>query len=67
LRNEEHNLHQAISRRTQQEVFCNRTKALMDLATTSLEERLSEVFTRRLREMDTQSKASLAEVSQKSA
>ena len=61
LRNEEHNLHQAISRRTEQEVFAIARKALTDLATTSLEERLSEVFTRRLREMDGKAKASLAE------
>ena len=61
LRNEEHNLHQAIRRRTQQEVFAIARKALTDLATTSLEERLGEVFTRRLREMDGQLKAGLAE------
>ena len=51
LRNEEHELHQAISRRTQQEVFAIARKALTDLATTSLEERLGEVFTRLLREL----------------
>jgi F-type H+-transporting ATPase subunit b len=61
LRNDEHNLHQAISRQTQQEVFAIARKALTDLATTSLEERLGEVFTRRLREMDGQVKAGLAE------
>src|SRR5664279_1198131 len=61
LRSEEHNLHQAISRRTQQEVFAIARKALADLATTSLEERLVEVFTRRLREMDGKAKACLAE------
>lgn len=33
----------------------------MDLAGTSLEERLGEVFTRRLREMDARTKAGLAE------
>ena len=61
MRNEEHNLHQAISRRTQQEVFAIARKALTDLATTSLEERLGEVFTRRLRQMDSQAKADLGE------
>ena len=61
LRNEEHNLHQAISRRTQQEVFAIARKVLTDLATTSLEERMGEVFTRRLREMDSQAKAGLDE------
>ena len=60
-RSEEHNLHQAIRRRTQQEVFAIARKALADLATTSLEERLGEIFTRRLREMDGQAKARLAE------
>jgi F-type H+-transporting ATPase subunit b len=61
LRNDAHNLNQAIRRRTQREVFAIARKALTDLATTSLEERLSEVFTRRLREMDGQAKAGLAE------
>jgi len=61
LRNEEHNLHQAISRRAQQEVFAIARKALTDLATTSLEERLGEVFTRRLREMDGKAKDGLGE------
>jgi F-type H+-transporting ATPase subunit b len=61
LRNEEHNLHQAISRRTQQEVFAIARKALTDLATTSLEERLGEVFTRRLREMEGNAKERLGE------
>ncbi|RJP50762.1 MAG: F0F1 ATP synthase subunit B [Anaerolineaceae bacterium] len=61
LRNEEQSLHQAISRRTQQEVFAIARKALTDLSTTSLEERLGEVFTRRLQEMDGGEKAGLAE------
>ena len=61
LRNDAHNLNQAISRRTRQEVFAIARKALTDLATTSLEERLGEVFTRRLRTMDAQAKAGLAE------
>jgi F-type H+-transporting ATPase subunit b len=60
LRNDAHNLNQAISRRTQQEVFAIARKTLTDLATTSLEERLGEVFTRRLREMDGPAKAVLA-------
>ncbi len=61
LRDQEHTLHQAISRRTQQEVFAIARKTLTDLATVSLEERLGEVFTRRLREMDAQAKAGLAQ------
>jgi len=60
-RNDAYNLNQAISRRIQQEVFAITRKALTDLATTSLEERLGDVFTRRLREMESQAKASLAE------
>ena len=61
LRNDAHNLNQAISRRTRQEVFAIARKTLGDLATTSLEERLVEVFTRRLREMDGQAKEGLGE------
>ncbi|HUS98641.1 MAG TPA: hypothetical protein VMX97_18095 [Hyphomicrobiaceae bacterium] len=60
LRRDAHDLNQAISRRTQQEVFSVARKALTDLATTSLEERLGEVFTRRLREMDGKAKEVLA-------
>lgn len=61
LRNDAHNLKLAITRRTQQEVFAIARKALSDLATTSLEERMGEVFTRRMREMDGEAKAVLAE------
>jgi len=61
LKNDAHNLSQAISRRTQQEVFAITRKALTDLATTSLEERVGEVFTRRLREMDGKAKETLGE------
>ena len=59
LKNDAHNLSQAISRRTQQEVFAITRKALTDLATASLEERVGEVFTRRLREMDGKAKETL--------
>jgi F-type H+-transporting ATPase subunit b len=59
LRNEEQTLHQAIRRRTQQEVFAITRQALTDLATVSLEERLGEVFTRRLREMNGKAKEGL--------
>jgi len=61
LRNEANNLNLAIRRRTQQEVFAITRKALTDLATTSLEERLGEVFNRRLRTMNGQAKAGFAE------
>lgn len=61
LRSDAKNLNQAIKRRTQQEVFAITRKALSDLATTSLEERMGEVFTRRLRELDGDAKASLGQ------
>jgi len=60
LRSDAHNINQAIIRRTQGEVFAIARKALTDLATTSLEERFGEVFTRRLRAVDGQAKADLA-------
>jgi F-type H+-transporting ATPase subunit b len=60
LRNDTRALNQAISHRTQQEVFAIARKALIDLATTSLEERMGEVFTRRLRELDSQAKEGFA-------
>jgi F-type H+-transporting ATPase subunit b len=61
LRSDADNLNQAIRRRTQQEVFAIARKALTDLAMTSLEERMGEVFTRRLRTMDNKAKEGLAE------
>ena len=60
-RNEAFSLRQAIRNRTQQEVFAIARKALTDLATTSLEERLSAVFILRLQAMDGQAKKDLAE------
>jgi F-type H+-transporting ATPase subunit b len=59
MKNDVDNLNQAISRRTQQEVFAITRKTLADLATVSLEERVGEVFTRRLREMDGNAKECL--------
>jgi len=67
LLDEAQNLDQALSRRTQQEVFAIARKALMDLAGASLEERLSAVFTRRLRAMDGPVKASLGDAIGKSS
>lgn len=67
LRNEQQNLHQALIRQTQEEVFAIARRTLSDLAGTSLEERLSEVFTRRLREMDDEAKAGLAETLEKTS
>jgi F-type H+-transporting ATPase subunit b len=61
LRSDANGLNQAIRRRTQQEVFAIARKTLTDLATTSLEERMSEVFTRRLRTMDGEAKESVGQ------
>jgi len=61
IADEARSLNKAISRRAQQEVFDIARKALRDLATTSLEERMGAVFTRRLREMDGKVRAGLAE------
>ena len=60
LRNDASNLNRSIRLRTQHEVFAIARRALADLATTSLEERLGEVFMRRLRAMDGQAKAGFA-------
>jgi F-type H+-transporting ATPase subunit b len=60
LQNDARNLNQAITHRTQQEVFAIARKALTDLAATTLEERLVDVFTRRLRALDGEAKADLA-------
>jgi len=60
LRSDAQNLNQALICRTQGEVFAIARKALTDLATTSLEERLVEVFTRRLGAMDGQAKSNIA-------
>jgi len=61
LRSDANNLDQAIRRRTEQEVFAIARKALTDLATTSLEERMSDVFTRRLRTMEGNAKEGLGQ------
>ena len=61
LRNDAQHLSQAISRRTQEEVFAITRKTLADLATTSLEERAADVFLRRLQALDAKTKASLGE------
>ena len=55
------NLDQAIRLRAQTEVFAISRQVLTDLATTSLEERMVDVFTGRLRGMDAKAKAVLAD------
>jgi F-type H+-transporting ATPase subunit b len=60
LRNDQKRLGSAITNLAKQEVFGIARKTLADLATVSLEERMGEVFTRRLREMDGKAKALLS-------
>jgi F-type H+-transporting ATPase subunit b len=67
LINDARNLNQALSRLTQREVFAITRKALTDLATTSLEERMGEVFNRRLRELNDKSKSVLGEALKKNS
>lgn len=61
MANDARNLSQAITRRTQDEVFAIARKTLNDLAGTSLEERMAEVFTRRLRGLSDPARQVLAE------
>ncbi|HEV3436978.1 MAG TPA: F0F1 ATP synthase subunit delta [Gemmata sp.] len=60
LRNEQRNLSQEITRWTQKEVFAITRKTLADLANTSLEERMSEMFIHRLRALIGTAKEQLA-------
>ena len=60
LRNEQRNLNQEIIRWTQKEVFAIARKTLADLAATSLEERMGEVFIHRLRALTGTAKEQLA-------
>ena len=60
MRNDQMRLGQEITRMAQQEIFEIARKTLADLAVANLEERVCEVFTRRLREMDGKAKESLA-------
>ncbi len=55
-------LHEAIRRRAQEEVFAIARKVLADLGETSLEAQMSEVFLRRLREMEESERAHFAEI-----
>jgi len=61
LRSDAQALNQALRLQTQQEVFAIARKALADLATTSLEECMGEVFTRRLRLLDDPAKQLLGD------
>jgi F-type H+-transporting ATPase subunit b len=60
LRREQQSLNDEITRRTGQEVFAIARKTLADLAGATLEARMSEVFGRRLKELDIEAKEDLA-------
>ena len=60
LRSDADSLNQALRRRTQQEVFAIARQTLTDLAGVDLEDRMGEVFTRRLRALEGQAKESFA-------
>jgi len=62
LKREQQSLNNEITRRTRDEVFAITRKTLSDLAGTTLEERMSEVFDLRLRNLDDKAKESLATV-----
>ena len=61
LRGDQIRLGGEIALLAEREVFAIARKALADLATVSLEERVGEVFTRRLRELDPKDKALLGD------
>jgi len=60
MEREQQSLNEEITRRTREEVFAIARKTLTDLAGMSLEERISEVFRRRLRELDGEAKEGFA-------
>jgi len=60
LKREQQNLSDEITRRTREEVFAIARKTLTDLAEVNLEERMSGVFMRRLRELNGEAKAHFA-------
>ena len=61
LRTEQRNLSQEIIRWTQKQVFAITRKTLTDLAGTSLEERMGDVFVQRLRALTGAAKEQLAD------
>jgi len=60
LRNDARDLNAAVASRVQDEVFAIARQALQDLASSSLEERLCDVFLRRLHDLDDSTRAALA-------
>ncbi len=67
LKLEQQSLNDEITRRARQEVFAIARKTLTDLAGTSLEERMSEVFTSRLRQLGGEEKSALTKALQTSS
>lgn len=61
LQRDVHTLTQALGRRTQQEVFAIARQVLTDLASTSLEAQMTEVFLRRLLAIGGEARAGLAD------
>jgi len=59
LRTDLTNLRQTLAQRTQQEVFAITRRALQDLATSTLEERMVDVLVRRLQALDTAAREQL--------
>ncbi len=62
MEREQQSLNDEITRRTREEVFAIARKTLTDLAGMSLEERIGEVFRRRLRELDGEAKEGFARI-----
>ena len=60
LRTEQRNLSQDIIRLTQKQVFAITRKTLLDLAGTSLEERIGDIFVQRVRALTGEAKEQLA-------
>ncbi len=60
LNRDRQSLNDEVTRRTREEVFAIARKTLTDLSGTSLEERMCDVFTRRLRELNGEAKEGLA-------
>ena len=52
IRNEQHSLNEELSRRAREEVFAIARKTLSDLAGTSLEQRMTEIFLGNLRKLN---------------
>ena len=67
LASELQSLQQDIARRSRDEVFAVAGKVLADLAETTLEARMAEVFTRRLQALDSDEKAGLIKALQASS